>query len=144
VDTTPVVGNADMFAIMKVVQNVENQRLQGDHNLLPRRVLEMGTIEGARSLGIGDRVGSIVKGKRADLIMINARDINMVPFTEPAYMLVDAAQPANVDTVIVDGRVLKRSGKLTSIDVPQLVEEASAASKAALARANWVPNDKSP
>jgi 5-methylthioadenosine/S-adenosylhomocysteine deaminase len=143
VDTTPVVGNADMFAIMKVVQNVENQRLQGDHNLLPRRVLEMGTIEGARSLGIGDRVGSIVKGKRADLIMINARDINMAPFTEPAYMLVDAAQPANVDTVIVDGRVLKRSGKLTSIDVPQLVKEASAASKAALARANWIPNDKS-
>jgi 5-methylthioadenosine/S-adenosylhomocysteine deaminase len=139
VDSTPLTGNADMFSIMKVVRNVENQRLRTDYGIQTRRLLQMATIEGAQSLGLGDRVGSLVKGKRADLIMINTRDINLAPFTEPANMLVDAAQPSNVDTVIVDGRVLKQGGKLTSIDVPQLVKEATAASQAVLARANWVP-----
>ena len=42
--------------------------------------------------------------------------------TDPAHMLVTAAQPANVDTVIVDGRVLKRAGELTTIDLPQVRE----------------------
>jgi 5-methylthioadenosine/S-adenosylhomocysteine deaminase len=97
----------------------------------------MGTIEGARSLGLSDRIGSLTKGKRADLIMVNTRDVNMAPFTDPAHLLVEAAQPANVDTVMVDGRILKRHGKLTAIDVPQLVNEVSAASKAVRARANW-------
>jgi cytosine/adenosine deaminase-related metal-dependent hydrolase len=142
VDSTPLTGNADMFSIMKVVQNVENQRLRADYSIQTRRLVEMATIEGATTLGLGNRVGSLVKGKRADLIMINTRDLNMVPFTEPSNMLVDAAQPSNVDTVIVDGRILKRAGKLTAIDVPQLVKEASAASQAALKRANWTASDR--
>jgi cytosine/adenosine deaminase-related metal-dependent hydrolase len=52
-------------------------------------------------------------------------------------LLVEAAQPANVDTVMVDGRILKRRGELTAIDVPQLVNEVSAASETVRARANW-------
>jgi hypothetical protein len=47
---------------------------------------------------------------------VNPRDINMGPFTDPAYMLVDSAQPWNVDTVMVVGRILKRNGKLTTIE----------------------------
>lgn len=137
VDTTPLTGNADMFGIMKIVQNIENGRCENECRLPARRVLEMGTIEGARSLGLSDRIGSLTKGKRADLIMVNTRDVNMAPFTDPAHLLVEAAQPANVDTVMVDGRILKRHGKLTAIDVPQLVNEVSAASKAVRARANW-------
>ncbi len=137
VDTTPLTGNADMFGIMKIAQNIENGRCENECRLPARRVLEMGTIEGARSLGLSDRIGSLTKGKRADLIMVNTRDVNMAPFTDPAHLLVEAAQPANVDTVMVDGRILKRHGKLTAIDVPQLVNEVTAASKAVRARANW-------
>jgi 5-methylthioadenosine/S-adenosylhomocysteine deaminase len=137
VDTTPLTGNADMFGIMKIAQNIENGRCENECRLPARRVLEMGTIEGARSLGLSDQIGSLTKGKRADLIMVNTRDVNMAPFTDPAHLLVEAAQPANVDTVMVDGRILKRRGKLTAIDVPQLVNEVSAASKAVRARANW-------
>jgi cytosine/adenosine deaminase-related metal-dependent hydrolase len=138
VDTTPLSGNADMFGIMKIAQNIENGRCGNECRLPARRVLEMATIEGARSLGLSDQVGSLTKGKRADLIMVNTRDVNMAPFSDPAYMLVDAAQPANVDTVMVDGRILKRHGKLTAIDVGQLVKEVSAASKSVRARAGWM------
>ena len=51
-------------------------------------------------------------------------------FDDPAVMLVTAAQPANVDTVMVDGRVLKRGGKLTHLNVDQIAKEAGDASAA--------------
>ncbi len=137
VDTTPLTGNCDMFGIMKIVQNIENGRAENEFKLQPRRVVELATIEGARSLGLADRTGSLAKGKRADLIMVNARDINMGPFTDPYHMLVDSAQPWNVDTVMVDGRVVKRGGRLTAIDTAALMTEATKASREVRDRAKW-------
>jgi cytosine/adenosine deaminase-related metal-dependent hydrolase len=137
VDTTPLTGNCDMFGVMKVVQNIENGRTESEFRLPPRRVVELATIEGARSLGLADRIGSIARGKRADLILVNARDINMGPFTDPYHMLVDSAQPWNVDTVMVDGRILKRSGKLAAIDAGTLMTEAAKASRNVRDRAKW-------
>ncbi|MGH8648023.1 MAG: amidohydrolase family protein, partial [Burkholderiales bacterium] len=137
VDTTTLSGNADMFAIMKAIQNIENVRAEDEFKLPARRVLELGTVEGARSLGLADRVGSLKPGKRADLIMVNTRDVNLGVFTDPTHMLVEAAQPSNVDTVVVDGRILKRHGRLTAVNVEQVVSEASAALTALRKRANW-------
>ena len=137
VDTTTLSGNADMFAVMKAIQNVENVRAEDEFKLPARRVLELGTIEGARSLGLADRVGSLRPGKRADLILVNTRDVNLGVFTDPAHMLVEAAQPFNVDTVVVDGRILKRRGRLTAVDSEQVVSEASSALTALRKRAGW-------
>ena len=137
VDTTALSGNADMFAIMKVIQNVENGMTENEFKLPARRVLELATIEGARSMGIDDRVGSLKPGKRADLIMVSTRDVNLGVFTDPAHMLVEAAQPANVDTVVVDGRILKRRGRLTAMNTTQVVDEASAALAGVRKRGNW-------
>jgi len=137
VDTTPLTGNADMFGIMKLAQNLENGRSESEFKLPARKVVELATIEGAKALGLADRTGSLRKGKRADVIMVNTREVNIGPFTEPAYMLVDSAQASNVDTVLVDGRILKRNGKLTAIDVGKLMDEASAASQSIKQRANW-------
>ena len=135
VDTTALSGNADMFAIMKAIQNIENGRALNEFKLPARRVLELATIEGARSMGIDDRVGSLVPGKRADLIMVNAREINLAVWSDPAHMLVEAAQPSNVDTVMVDGRILKRGGRLAAIDTARVASEASAALAALRQRA---------
>lgn len=137
VDTVELTGNADMFGIMKLVQNVENGKSESEFKLSARRVLELGTIEGARSMGIADKVGSLKAGKRADLIMISTREVNLGVFGDPAHMVVTAAQPSNVDTVIVDGRVLKRAGKLTHLNSVQIATEAAAANAALRQRANW-------
>jgi cytosine/adenosine deaminase-related metal-dependent hydrolase len=137
IDDTVLGGNADMFAIMKLIRNSENAAAQDEFKLLPRKVLEIATISGARSMGVDHLVGSLVPGKRADLIMISIQDVNLGVFTAPANMIVDAAQPSNVDTVIVDGRILKRQGKLTALDKRQVISEASAALTAIRTRANW-------
>jgi 5-methylthioadenosine/S-adenosylhomocysteine deaminase len=137
VDTVELSGNADMFGIMKFIQNIENARSESEFKLSARRVLELATIEGARSMGMADRIGSLKPGKRADLIMVSTRDINLAVFGDPAHMLVTAAQPANVDTVVIDGRILKRSGRLVHLNVAQIATDAANASAALRKRANW-------
>src|SRR5215470_18098446 len=137
VDTVELSGNADMFAIMKAIQNAENARALSEFRLPARRVLQLGTIEGARSIGMDSRIGSLAPGKRADLIMVNTRDLNLAGRGDPAHLLVEAAQPANVDTVMVDGRILKRGGKLIAIDTARFASEASDALAALRKRAGW-------
>jgi len=125
VDTTILCGNADMFAIMKAIENVENGLQKSEFAITTQRVLEMATIDGARALGLADQVGSLTPGKRADIILVRSTDVNMMPFTVPVRMIVQAAQPSNVDTVIVDGRFLKRAGKLTTIDLAKLARDSA-------------------
>ena len=124
IDTPILCGHADMFATMRGMQNIENARKESEFALSPRRVLEMATIDGASDLGIADRVGSLTPGKRADVILVRTTDLNMAPFTDPVRMIVQSAQPHNVDTVIIDGRILKRHGQLTSIDVERVTRDA--------------------
>jgi len=137
VDTTTLSGDANMFAIMKAVQNVDNALAHNEFKLTARRALEMGTILGAKSLGLDERIGSLVKGKRADLIMVNTRHINFGVFTDAAHMIVEAAQPSNVELVMVDGRILKERGRLTAMDARQVAAEAHAANLAVRKRAGW-------
>jgi 5-methylthioadenosine/S-adenosylhomocysteine deaminase len=94
---------------------------------LPREVLELATINGARVLGIADQVGSLTVGKRADIIMLRTTDLNMLSpaHIDPALLTVQHGQPQNVDTVLVDGRILKRGGRLTQVDVKEVMRNAA-------------------
>jgi cytosine/adenosine deaminase-related metal-dependent hydrolase len=98
--------------------------------------LAMATINGARALGLADVTGSLTPGKRADVLLVRGRDVNVAPVGDPESTVVRAVTPANVDTVIVDGRVLKRGGQLTHVDVSQVVAEAEAAARRVLGRAD--------
>jgi len=137
IDTTAVTGTCSLFENMKYLANLENGRFGSEFKLLPRKTLEFATINGARALGLADKVGSLTPGKRADLIMVSTRGLNLGVFTDPAHLLVEGAQPENVDTVVVDGRVLKRQGKLTHIDAARLTDETEAALEALMKRSNW-------
>lgn len=137
VDTTALSGDANLFQILKMVRNIENARSHDEFKMPARRALELGTIEGARSLGIADRTGSLKPGKRADVIMISTQQLNMGVFTDPAHMVVESTQAENVDTVIVDGRILKRGGKLTALSIDRVVDDAAISLKAVRERANW-------
>ena len=135
VDTTMLSGNAVMFAIMKVTQGCANGMAYDEFALTARDVLRLATIEGARTLGLDGVTGSLAAGKRADLIVVSADAPNLGVLTDPARLLVTAAHPGNVDTVIADGRVLKRGGVLTSYDVAEVAGSARAALAGVLARA---------
>jgi 5-methylthioadenosine/S-adenosylhomocysteine deaminase len=137
VDTSALIGSSSLFNVMRNVRDAENARTLSEFKLTARRVLELGTIEGARSMGIDDKVGSLKPGKRADIIAVTTRALNMGGFVDPAHLLIGSALPENVDTVVVDGRILKRAGKLTALSETQVVADARAALEGIRKHANW-------
>ncbi len=135
VDTTTVGGNADMFSIMRLMLQLNHLRSMDVMEVQPRRILELATLDGAKDLGIADRAGSLTPGKRADLILVRTNDINVAPFINPALLLVQQANPFNVDTVVIDGRILKHKGELVAIDTEEVISKAAEAFHAARKRA---------
>jgi 5-methylthioadenosine/S-adenosylhomocysteine deaminase len=87
-------------------------------------LLEMATRGGAETLGIDGEVGSLEPGKKADLILVDMLNPYLTPTKDPLTSIVLYATPADVDTVIVDGQILKRDKALTTIDLKQALTEA--------------------
>ncbi len=77
-----------------------------------REVLEWATINNARALGLEKRVGSLTPGKQADIVLLRTDGLQMVSVQDPVQAVVSYAQPADVDTVLVAGKVIKEHGKL--------------------------------
>ncbi len=79
-----------------------------------RQVLRWATLDGAKVAGIGDRTGSITPGKKADIVIIDGGAVNVAPIIDPVAAVVLAADISNVETVIVDGKIMKTNGKLVA------------------------------
>ena len=103
--------------------------------------LNMTTMNGAKALGLSDVTGSLTPGKRADVILIRANDLNMAPFHDAKSAIVKSARVANVDTVLIDGRIRKRGGQLIGIDAPEIVANAARSLHNLQTRAggDWAP-----
>jgi hypothetical protein len=129
--------NCDFFDCMRILYNLHQHRAGKRYPLTAKRMVRLATIDGAIDLGIAERTGSLTPGKRADIILIRTNDINMAPAGDPYEMLVSLAQPRNVDTTIVDGRILWRGGKFTAVDHAEVVREALAAVHDLMTRAGW-------
>jgi len=116
---------------------LHQHRIGNKFPLTLKRLVQLATLDGAVDLGIADRTGSLSPGKRADIILVRTADINTSPVGNPYEALVSLAQPGNVDTVIVDGRILRQAGKFTALDHPAVVREAHEAAMALRAKAQW-------
>ena len=113
--------SGDMFTVMRMAlqtQRALDNKAAAKANgapgpaISPREALEWATIEGARALGLEDRIGSLAPGKAADLILIDTSHINLFPVHDPVESVVFHANPSNVDTVMIGGRIVKRGGRL--------------------------------
>ncbi len=82
-----------------------------------RQVLEMATINGAHVVGLEDRTGSLTPGKKADVVVIDGTAPNTAPVIDPVAMVTLSADVSNVETVIIDGKIRKRDGKLVGYDL---------------------------
>jgi 5-methylthioadenosine/S-adenosylhomocysteine deaminase len=112
----------DMFTEMRSAFGTERARVNAecwqadtpvpDTMLTARQMLEMATINGARVAGLDDRTGSLTPGKRADVVLIDARALNVAPVIDPVAAVTLCADVSNVEAVMVDGQIRKRDGKL--------------------------------
>jgi 5-methylthioadenosine/S-adenosylhomocysteine deaminase len=117
-------NNLDMIEEMASAARLQKVMSKDPKALSARSVLEMATLGGARALGLGQKVGSLEKGKRADIIVIDLAS----PRTQPVYSIesavVYAASGGNVTHTIVEGRVLMRNRQLLTVNAAEAAAKA--------------------
>jgi cytosine/adenosine deaminase-related metal-dependent hydrolase len=113
----------DMFTQIRAAFGAERARVNAiswDRDepavglLTADQMLEIATINGAHVAGLADRTGSLTPGKKADLLLLDARSLNLAPVIDPVAAVTLGADVSNVDTVMVNGAVRKRAGKLVA------------------------------
>jgi 5-methylthioadenosine/S-adenosylhomocysteine deaminase len=97
-----------------------------DPQALPAPVVfEMGTLGGARALGMADQIGSLEAGKRADIIMVRLDHPNGVPVYDPVSQLVYALKASDVSDVMVEGKPVVRDSKSLTLNQPEILKKAA-------------------
>jgi cytosine/adenosine deaminase-related metal-dependent hydrolase len=119
--------SGDMFAVMRVAltaqRALDNAAIRSERNEIPatstipvREALRWVTVEGARMLGLGHRIGSLAPGKAADLVILNATDLNLWPVHDPVATVVTQAGLSNVEAVMIAGLWKKKNSQLLFAD----------------------------
>ncbi|MEM1507615.1 MAG: amidohydrolase [Candidatus Bathyarchaeia archaeon] len=114
----------DMFDTMKIAALLQKSRY-GDPRVLPaRKVVEMATRDGAKALCLGDLIGSIEVGRRADIILIDFSKPHLAPLHDVYAALVYSARGSDVNTVIIDGKVVMDERRVISVDENEAMDKA--------------------
>jgi 5-methylthioadenosine/S-adenosylhomocysteine deaminase len=120
-------NSLDMFETMKVCALLHKAHRWDPTVLNAQKVLDLATIEGARALRIQDEVGSVEVGKKADIIVLDGKMPNLNPVHGKETIVSDlvySASAANVNTTIVDGKVLMQNRQLRTMNLEQIVQNA--------------------
>jgi 5-methylthioadenosine/S-adenosylhomocysteine deaminase len=119
-------NDLDMFEAMRQAAFL-HKLVAGDPRAVPAPVaVEMGTIDGARALGLEKEIGSLETGKRADLIVVSMSSARQTPMYDPVSHLVYVTRGDDVATTIVNGRILMRNRQVLTVDRRQVLADARA------------------
>jgi cytosine/adenosine deaminase-related metal-dependent hydrolase len=131
IDTICSVGT-DLFSEMRLALAAERSRAnaaalaRGERvptvDLHQRDMLRLATLDGARVWNLGDEIGSLTPGKLADIAIIDMRSPHLDGYGDPVAVMVLGAGPADVETVIVGGDVVKRDGRLVGPHVDKALD----------------------
>jgi 5-methylthioadenosine/S-adenosylhomocysteine deaminase len=132
---------ADMFTQMRAVLALQRALATADGSppISARDVLAMATVEGARANGLDSKVGTLTPRKKADLVLLRTDRLNVTPLNDPATAVVVGMDTGNVDTVLIDGHVMKRDGRLLHVDWPAVMRAAAESRDHVLARSGFRP-----
>ncbi len=120
-------NTADMFEVMKTTA-ILHKGVNRNPTLTPaRQVLEMATIEGAKALSWEKEIGSIEIGKKADLAILDFNKPHLCPLYNEISHLVYAAESADVNMVIINGKIIMENRRLTTLKAEKVMESAEKA-----------------
>ena len=119
----------DMFADMRVAQTLQRHHFHSGRYMPPGKVLEMATIDAAKALRLEKEIGSLEVGKRADIIMINLKKAHTTPIFMIPHRVVYEAYGHDVDTVIVDGKVVMEKRIVKTVDEAKVLKQAQRVAK---------------
>ncbi|MUK62907.1 amidohydrolase family protein [Aliivibrio fischeri] len=118
-------NQVDLWRTLSYAANMQRLKHSDRTIMIPEQVIEMATIGGAKALHMEDEIGSLEVGKKADIIIVETQSANMMPSYDPYATLVYQANPSNVDTTIVNGKVVMEQRQMKTIqldDIRQSVE----------------------
>ncbi|TFH09574.1 MAG: TRZ/ATZ family hydrolase [Nitrosomonadales bacterium] len=115
----------DMFEEMRLAALLAKAQSGRAEELPAHQALQMATLNGAKALGLGERIGSLVKGKMADITAVDFSSLELSPCYDPISHLVYSAGRQHVSHVWVDGKILLNEGKFTTLDERELLHRAA-------------------
>lgn len=122
----PLSGNdLDMWMALRLAATIHKGYTGRADAVSTRQALDMLTINGARALGATERIGSLEKGKLADMVLVDRRKPHAVPLFDPLTHLVYSASKADVRHVFLGGEQVVRDGRLTRLDIGAVLDEVS-------------------
>ena len=120
-------SNLDMFETMKIACLIQGGIHENEERLTAKKKKKMATINGAKLLGLEDKIGSIEVGKDADLILVNIEEkldnITMLPNLNTISNLVYNVSSKNVETTMVKGKILMKNRKMDEALVKQVIQK---------------------
>ncbi len=116
-------NNLNIFEEVNLAALVNKALTEDSTAVSAYTALKMATIDGARALGLDDRIGSITVGKKADLILIDLNAPHFYPRNNMVSALVYAAQSSDVKTVICNGKILMENRVLKSLDEAEIFQK---------------------
>lgn len=134
----------DMIREMKLAALLHKVHSLDPSVLHAETVIEMATINGAKSIGLGNEIGSIVPGRKADIILLDFKKPHLTPMHNPVSHLVYAANGSDVHTVIIDGKIVMENREVKTMDESWVLEEAEERGLAVAQRANITIKPKWP
>ena len=117
-------NDLDMFEAMRMASLLHKLQANDPRTVSAATALRMATMGGAHALGMERQIGSIEPGKRADLILVSTASARFTPMYDPVSHLVYVARGDDVQTTIVNGKVLMRNRKMLTIDEAAVLREA--------------------
>ena len=124
----------DMFETMKIAALLQKLTYMNPTVLSAYEVLRMATINGAKALGLADKIGSLETGKKADIILIDFSKPHLKPLHDVFASLVYSVHGSDVDTVIVDGRIVMERKHIKAVDETNIMRKAEKTASDLLAR----------
>jgi len=139
-DGMPVNNTADMFREMRSAMLLQRVTFGDPCYPTAAQAIEMATINGAKGIMADHLVGSLEAGKQADIVLINARSAHITPLHDPVSAVAWAANGSDVDTVLIDGRVVMRGRTMMTLDEEQILNDAEDRKDKILKQAGIKPN----
>jgi len=115
-------NNLDLFQEMDLMAKLHKVKTLDPTVMDARMILKMATINGAKAIGLDDKIGSLEVGKSADLITIDTEKPHLVPMYNPVSHIAYTVQGPDVRDVIVEGKALMRNRTLMTIDLEDILE----------------------
>ncbi len=122
-------NNLDMFGEMDMAAKLHKITRKNPTVLKAKEVVRMATVGGAEVLGVANKIGSLEPNKKADLILLNLNQPHLVPLYDVYSQIVYAASGSDVNTIIVNGKILIKERKALTIDEEEVINKAKEFSK---------------